>query len=407
MIKNLFKRIFLKISSLFMFSNILWFLWRFFNSYFFLPIFPPPVFSIIGENKNRKKNSIVFLGPKEKAFQFCNSMFLRIHEIKKIKDRGLSDLRNFYLQNNQIIAVYMEMLYAKKFLKNGYLILPNLDFCLDLKSSKEEIINQLSKRRRRDIKKIKKKGYTYSLSKHNEKDFDFFYWKMYLPYILKRFGKAAVKMSSEIARKDYERNGGILFIKKENKIIAGLLFTIINNKVYAKILGYKSYNLNYGDLYSGQAALFYLIEWSKNRGIVELNYGNTIPFYKDGIFQYKKEWGMYVFKNIVQPFCAIKFNLKKNEIIPLIKDTPLIFIDKNKIKGFVLIDYKPERKDLQNVLKDYFLPKLDSLVIMAFYQINRNTRNKNYDYLASSLPLHLSQIYFFLKKSFSVELYVY
>jgi len=324
----------------------------------------------------------------------------------------LKDIENLKGRNIEINVVYMENFLEDKFLKNDFWLLPNIDFTLNFSSnSLDQVISRASRRRRRDIKKLQTVGYSYRISKNNNKDFDFFYWNMYLNYIKNRFGKATIPTSYTKLKRAYNKEGGIIFINKEKKPIAGLLFQIKRKTLYGKCLGFSMINQSHSSGLAGQAALFFIIRWAINEGINKLNYGNTTPFFEDGIFRYKKEWGMDISQHSNQFFCALRLNKLTEGVLVMLKENPFIFLENGVMKGFVLLDHKPKMNDLQGITSQYWVPKLDTLVVMAHYNKDKEERIEDESMITEnhihSLSMPLSTIYSGLKKNEDiVKLYI-
>jgi len=258
-----------------------------------------------------------------------------------------------------------------KFLKRDYLLLPYVSFRLDLRQSIGHIMKRSSRRRRRDIKKLKSFNYSYTICGDNKKDFDFFYMKMHLPYITKRFKRAA-KFDTYLGLNVlYKRSGGILFVKKEGKPIAGILFKMSGETLHALRFGVYEGDHNLIKGLAGQAALFFLIDWAKMNGMKSLDYGGALPFFSDGIFSYKKEWGMFVENHSNRFFCALKLNNPNKGSLAFLQQNPFIFVDKGGVmKGVVLVNHSPTKVELQQIFSKYYLPKLDSLIVIAYHSSN-------------------------------------
>lgn len=255
------------------------------------------------------------------------------------------------------------------------LILPLLEFKLNLNQSIEGMIDRLSRRRRKSVKKLQKLGYSYIISKNRKEDFDFFYWKMYLPYTKKRFGKAAIISSYSTLESIYEKNGGILFVNKGDEHVFGLFFWIKGKTLFAKNIGILDANPKFLRELAGQAALWFLINWARTEGILFLNYGTTIPFFNDGIFMYKKEWGMYLGQHQDQLYCTFRVNKITEKTIHFLQENPFICIDKNGLKGIIFIDHKPKNQDLKQIFSKYFSPRLDLLLVIACYRPEEEKAN--------------------------------
>lgn len=333
------------------------------------------VFSIRGlVKKTGIPLNCVFIGRRESAYQLAHVIYSRVERIIPI-DRLSSGTTQTRMA--EITAIHIERSQVGQFAAQGYLLLPYLGFVLDLKPSVDTIIQRSSRRRRRSIKKLLHYDFEYRVSEYSEEDFNFFYYKLYLPYIKNHFRKAA-KMSAYLELKTcYMKNGGIIFVTREKKIVAGILFQMRGDTICAICSGV--YNGDYkfvADL-AGQAALFFLIKWAKKRKIKTLNYGCTMPFFSDGIFNYKREWGMVVEEEGRQPVCALKLGEPNERILSFLEQQPFIFLHNEVIKGAVFIGHKPSKTELQRVQSRLLIPKIDSLVIISYYNTDSDCENKH------------------------------
>jgi hypothetical protein len=229
----------------------------------------------------------------------------------------------------------------------------------------------MSRRRRRDINNLESLDYSYSICMDGDKGFDQFYWEMYLPYAEKRFGKAAYIRTYLEARDIYKRNGGIIFVKKGNDPVAGILFKVVGKKLWAQCFGvYKGDQQLVKDL-AGQATLFYLLLWAKINGFESLDYGACGPFLKEGLFIHKKEWGMDVVERDNQSVCALKLNFLCQGSLSFLQHNPFILLDEGVMKGVTFIDHSPTEAELQKIFSDYFLSKLDSIMVISYHNSPR------------------------------------
>jgi len=276
-------------------------------------------------------------------------------------------MNSIHLPKAEINAIHIERHQGDRFAAQGYLLLPYLRFSLDLKPSVDALIRRSSRRRRRNIKRLLNFNYEYSVSVCSGEDFDFFYYKMYLPYTKNRFHKAA-KMSAYLELKTcYMKNGGIIFVTREKKIIAGILFQIRGDTLYAICSGVYNGDYKFIVNLAGQAALFFLIKWAKQRRLKTFNYGCTMPFFRDGVFTYKREWGMFVEEEDDQPICALRLGEPNERVLSFLKQQPFVFLQNGVIKGAVFIDHKPSKTELQRIQSEFLFPKIDSLVVISYY----------------------------------------
>lgn len=335
------------------------------------------VFSIKGlVKKTDMPLNCVFVGRKESAYQLAHLMYSSIERIIPLDNRSSGTMNSTLLPKAEITAIHIERRQMGRFAAQGYLLLPYLRFFLDLKPSVDTLIQKSSRRRRRNIKRLSNFNYEYGVSAYSEEDFDFFYYKMYLPYTKNHFRKAA-KMSAYLELKNYYmKNGGIIFVTREKKIIAGILFQIRGDTLCAIRSGVYNGDYKFIANLAGQAALFFLIKWAKQRRLKTLNYGCTMPFFRDGIFTYKREWGMFVEEEDDQPVCALRLGEPNERILSFLEQQPFIFLQNGVIKGAVFIDHKPSKTELQRIQSKLLIPKIDSLVVISYYNLDSDCENK-------------------------------
>jgi len=325
------------------------------------------VFLIRGstENDNRSVTSL-FIGGKDAAYQFAHVSYSSVGTISSLGKLLSFQIDPLKLPATDVKAVCMRGPLVSRFRTNGYLVLPCVDFGLDLRVPMTDIYERLSRRRRRDIKKLERYNYSYTICRSDDRDFDFFYWKMYFPFMTRRFGTGAIIRSYLRSKACYRDNGGIIFVKREKKPVAGILFQIRRKTLYALNLGVYEGNQDFiGDL-AGQAALLFLIEWAKEKEVATLNYGATTPFLSEGTLQYKREWGMFVEAKMDQPFCMLGVSPMSENLLSFLVHNPFIFIDRGLVKAAVFVSHIPAEEELQRICAKHFLPGLHSLVVLAY-----------------------------------------
>lgn len=320
--------------------------------------------------------NMLFVGSENSAHQLASLVYSQVNEFFPARRFSFRQINPSYAPKSfEIIAVRLGRPFASKFQKQDYLLLPNVNFILNLEASLDNIIKRMSRRRRRDSKKIKTLNYSYTISRNNIEDLNFFYQRVYLPYARKRFEKSAYIKSYLESKVDYRVNGGIIFVKKDGKRVAGILFQVRGKTLYALSFGVYEGDQKYIKDSAGQATLFCLIKWAKRKGMKSLNYGTSMPFLADGIFIYKKEWGMFVEEQIGQPFCALRINLLDEGSLSFIQQNPFIVLDKKAMKGVVFVDHMLTKAELQQIFSKYFIPKLRSLIVVSYYS-DTETKDK-------------------------------
>lgn len=322
------------------------------------------VFLIRGRIKNTSYlATTLFVGPENGAYELADLVYVDSLKIVALGKSMFFKADALRFSRVDIVGICADW---PGILDRGYLFLPYVKFSLDLTPSLEDILGKCSKRRRRDIKKTKNSGFSYTISIDSESDFDFFYWKMYVPYVLNRFGKAGAIRAYSTAKLQHDSEGGIIFVKMENAPVAGILFRMRGETIYALLSGTWEGDYSFVKKLAGQAALFFLVEWAKSQGIKKLDYGAAMPFFSDGVFSYKKEWGMFVEKTPDAIFCALKIE-PRMEAFSFLQQNPFIFVDKGAISGAVLVDHRPTDEELQKIFRNYYFPRMDSLIVVAYY----------------------------------------
>jgi hypothetical protein len=364
---------------------------------------------------NNRSTTILFIG-KEKAARaranyFADVVFTQIQSLEYLGEFLYRHVTPSVFKNAEIVVVDANIESTKKLLEKDFLLLPQVHFELDLTRSMSDLIKGFSKRRRRSLKKINCFNYSYVIFRNNDKFFDFYYWKMYLPYIRCRFGLSAQPSSYLRSKAVFKKNGGVIFILKERRPIAGMLFRVRGKTLDTLNLGVYDGDQKYLKDCACEAALFFLIKWAKIKGLRILNYGATVPFSTNGLFQYKKEWGMVVDEVEDQIFCALKINSFNENSLSFLLSNPLIFLGKNAIKGVAFVDHKLTKTELYKLFSIYLFPKLDSLIVMGYYdriteeknEVDFSSNSKNYPVVLEKELLRICSS--FLKQGFCVDVF--
>ncbi len=325
-----------------------------------------PLFAVVGNMKDDSKIVIAVMGVKETAYQLAKTLCLQSERVYPIGRAFCQQVYTSRCLGAQLAALCFPRQYLHNLEEKDYFALPEVTFSLDLRESSSKIMSKMSRRRRRDIRKLATLDYSYFVSRRNRQAFEFFYWKMYVPYAQERFKDAAYVEPYLKLRSMYNRNGGVLFVRGGKKTVSGILFKIKNRTVSALNLGI---NLGDPDLVRelvGQKALESLIEWGKSQQFERLDYGSALPFLKDGVFVYKKEWGMRIEKTTDNCFCVLRIDPSEQSCLSFLKQNPFIFLHKGEMKAFILVDHHVEKTELSRIASEYLVPGLGSLMVMSY-----------------------------------------
>jgi len=327
------------------------------------------IFLIRGDRKGTHSNFVtLFFGKEELAHYFSKLLYSGNPKIQFLGETSCSNISSVIAHTKaDIVLVHVHMIFSGFFSRKGFLILPIVRQNMNISGSWDAFYARLSRGRRRDIHAIKKIGYVYEVTREPEK-FRFFYYKMYLPYILKRHGKSA-KPSIFYELKKGFRNGGLLFVKQDGEYLSGLLYAIYDNEVHNVCSGTYEGREDYYANGAVQAARYFLTQWSKQQGYKVIDHGLSNPFMKDGVFTYKKEWGMKVKLNkdiIRSSVYALKLCNFGNEVREFLADNPFIFTDLKSLRGLVFLNSEilTEGK-LKNLYRLYSTQGLSDLVVIS------------------------------------------
>lgn len=319
------------------------------------------VFLIRGEKKtsNLRLTTLVF-GDLEFSHQFAKLVYSEDYEVKAFMKTAYHNISRIVDHTEVDVILIQAAGTLSKFLsRRGFLILPKIRCILDISAPPEKLFSKSSRLRRRDIKKIKKLGFTYEIAT-NPEQLDFFYHKLYLPYISARHGKSA-KPTRLFSMKQIYRKGGLLFVKLNGEYVSGILYDIAGNVVSARCLGIYGGRKQHLDEGAGQAALYFLIKWSRLQGFKEIDYGDCIPFMSDGLFAYKKSWGMEV-----KPCNDLIYGLRVSKldapVLEFLSENPCIFSESENLNGLIFRKDKVEIEKL-SCAKSYYTPGLSRIVV--------------------------------------------
>ena len=145
--------------------------------------------------------------------------------------------------------------------------------------------------RRRERKKVLQ--FTPHFSSDPE-DLEFFYEKLYLPYIQKRHNDAII-LKKVFLLQDLKKGGELCFVKKDGLIAAGGFCNHVGDRYSMLILGLTD------EKYNGEGAVAALFYYGILRGLEKkaryFDFGLSKPFITDGVCIYKRKWGGGIYRD--------------------------------------------------------------------------------------------------------------
>lgn len=154
----------------------------------------------------------------------------------------------------------------------------------------EEVKNQMHSQHS-NIRMMKKWNFTYKVS-HDPCDFDFFYERMYVPYIGKRYPETGFTDSKSHLRKIFERGFLAQIGLPDGEPIAAVVSMRQGELQFSVALGVLDANTDWLNTGVLSALYYFQIKHAYDDGLRRIDAGGVRPFLKDGLFQYKYRWGL-------------------------------------------------------------------------------------------------------------------
>lgn len=176
---------------------------------------------------------------------------------------------------------------------------------------------------RRGVRKVRAAGMTWSLAR-DQADFEYFYDRLYLPFIHARFDQQAVVRQRSVLRRAF-RQGGILWIERGEERVGGQLFAIDGRTLHVvaqavdHIQELRRANLLY-------ASTLCTMDYACSEGLTRLDLGGSLPSLRDGVLAHKKSWGAQLKERPTSHHdILVRWPSWNGRWIRFLADVPLVF----------------------------------------------------------------------------------
>jgi len=208
---------------------------------------------------------------------------------------------------------------------------------------------------RSDLRKIRKHGYRYRISRLPE-EFDFYYHRMYLPYVSRRFDNLARLSRYEAMKRQWKRGFLILIFKEETKEAdSGGLCFIGKDTLYLRNAGIRDGLQELVLQGAFSAVIYFAMQEARKRGLPNLDIGLSRPFLRNGVLAYKKKWGGRI---LIDPrsqgnwaFKILRFH---EGTLSFLENNPLIFRDGKALSGLAFFRGPPASEESLVLIKSHF-----------------------------------------------------
>ena len=158
----------------------------------------------------------------------------------------------------------------------------------------EDILGFMHKDMRRNIRKVEKQGFSYRLTQEKE-DFDFFYYKMYLPYIKLRHDGQGMSLDNYESAYDFIKKGKLILIMDSQDPVCGGIFRLDGDMCVGQIMGVLDADYDLVKRGVNVALYWSMLNWARAHGAKRINFGSSRAFTSDGVFNFKRQWGTRVY----------------------------------------------------------------------------------------------------------------
>lgn len=268
-----------------------------------------------------------------------------------------------------IIFVKTDRFFIKLLRHFHFITIPEwINMIVDSSKSFEELEHNFSSGAQKDIKKTIKYGYSYELT-DDQKKMEFFYHRMFLPYILERYGEEMPDYYLKYIHMILQRNTmKLILVKDKETYISGGLVDIKGKKEFLPSMGILDGDIQYVKKYAPSALFYFHIVSAKKRDATSINYGNTRSFLNDGNYQFKRKWGMSVaLSRFRWGLFGLNVLRKNNAVSNFLAGNPFIFVEHEQLNGFFYVhkDQPATLTNLQNICRTYYTPGIVELIIVS------------------------------------------
>ncbi len=238
---------------------------------------------------------------------------------------------------------------------------------LPLSSSADVANERLDKKLRETGKRVRKAGFDYRTST-DLRDFDTFYYDMYLPTAHKQFGDLAIIEPYEELKSVFLEGKGILIVVMENGLpVAGSLRFFQDKALVGYRLGVLHGDRDYIKRGAESAVYYFGIHFAMENScdLVDIMYSR--PFLEDGVYRHKREWGATVSHYDESRTWVFFFILDSGDKTALLfEKNPMIIHTKKGLMGLLGIadaaGPSPEKRE--ELIKKHYAPGLKGLMLM-------------------------------------------
>jgi Acetyltransferase (GNAT) domain len=227
---------------------------------------------------------------------------------------------------------------------------------------------------KRILRTIRQQSFEYEVTRDPEK-FDYFYQKMYVPYIKKRYGDSAFLSPREKLKAKFD-SGELILVRKQNEYVSGVLLVYEGDVARMPSLGVRDGEWEL--VVDGALVALYefILQHLEQRGCRRVDLGESRTFLNDGVLRSKRKYGHTLSSASIHKF-LIRVLSDTNAARAFLQNNPFIFQYAGEFRGAVFLDAAapPSLRTLHEMHKEHSHPGLSEL--MAFFFSPADTATPN------------------------------
>ncbi len=278
-------------------------------------------------------------------------------------------------ENADIALIETGNFFSNKAQKKGFLLIPEwVKFFLPVPDSVENFDRGIKKGLKNEIRKIRKYSYSYEINRDRDK-LTYFYHRMHVPYISNRHAYLPYIHDFSLFKRILKR-GVILFVKGNGEYVAGNVLLLRNRTVWAKWAGIIDGSPEHLRRGVRGASDYFIIRWAIEKKFETIDFGLARAFFSDGVFCYKKKWGMVLSHySLNSMFFGLKVCRESEGAKNFLEKNPFVFYRDGRIEGFVAVPKEYQnRKSLPDIQRHFMMPGITKLNLLCLGDDSREFR---------------------------------
>jgi hypothetical protein len=160
---------------------------------------------------------------------------------------------------------------------------------VDISGSRFEENRKLREKSRETLRKIRKRGYTFRVSRDNA-ELRHFYDRMFVPHIRKQYGELARVEDFESVQKQFAA-GALILALKSDAPVAGALVRFAGARMEYRRMGVLDADRVHVTQGAQSALFYYMLRYAKDQGFQAVDFMVSLAYLNDGVYLAKRDWG--------------------------------------------------------------------------------------------------------------------